>query len=225
MNRHVRALLIVGGIALLAAVAGLWALNRPSSETDAGQVLKSPIQLNTVMPDFETKALDGKPLRLSNFQGKIVVVNFWASWCGPCVEEMPSLINLVKSFPNEVALIAISGDSTRGDIDSFLKSFPELKTLPNIHLVWDEDKSLSQKYQILRLPESVLLDPQQKVIKRIAGTINWSAPDALAYIKQLWADSQKQSGSAAPGSSSSAAPVPSSSAASVPSSEAPAPSK
>jgi thiol-disulfide isomerase/thioredoxin len=112
-------------------------------------------------------------------------VNFWASWCGPCIEEVPSLIKLLKTFPNELELIAISGDSNQADIDSFMKSFPEMKTLPNIHVVWDADKSLAQKYQIFRLPESFLLDKDLKLIKKISGTIDWHTEDAIAYIKQV----------------------------------------
>jgi cytochrome c biogenesis protein CcmG/thiol:disulfide interchange protein DsbE len=185
MNRHLRALLVVVGIAILTGVVALWALKgRESSSAEVG-INRRPVELNQVLEDFEAKDLDGKEVRLSSFAGKIVVVNFWASWCGPCVEEMPSLIKLVSSFPQDVVLLAVSGDSTKEDIESFLKSFPELKTLPNVHVVWDENKSLSQKYEIYKLPESILVDRQRKVVKKISGIINWAAPDAFEYIKQL----------------------------------------
>jgi thiol-disulfide isomerase/thioredoxin len=197
MNRHLRALVIVLGIAVLAGVATFWALSgRKAATEEQGTTLTSPVQLKAVLADFEAKTLDGQSLRLSQFRGKIVVVNFWASWCGPCIEEMPSLIKLVRAFPKDVELIAISGDSSREDIESFLKSFPELKTLPNIHLVWDETKSLSQTYQIFKLPESILLDGQQKVVKKISGIINWSAPDAFEYMKQLVATGPQTAGEA-----------------------------
>lgn len=185
MNRHLRALAIVFGIAILATVVALVILNSKDTAVDAAQGNSQPVVINSVLPDFEAQSLSGEKIRISEFAGKIVVVNFWASWCGPCVEEMPSLIKLVKLFPQQIELIAISGDSTREDIDSFLKSFPELQTLPNIHLVWDESKSLSQRYQIYRLPESVLLDGQRKVVKKISGSIDWASSDAVEYIKDL----------------------------------------
>lgn len=193
MNRHLRALTIVAGIAILVGVAVFVSLKSREDVAAESDTASSPIQVNSVFADFEAKTLEGKGIRLSQFHGKLVVVNFWASWCGPCVEEMPSLIKLVKAFPQDLELIAISGDSTREDIESFLKSFPELKTMANIHLVWDETKALSQKYQIYRLPESVLVDQQQRAIKKVAGSINWAADDAFQYVRQLVAAGGKSS--------------------------------
>jgi thiol-disulfide isomerase/thioredoxin len=155
------------------------------AEARADSNAKKMVQLKEPLPEFSAKTLEGKELQLSQFKGKVVVVNFWASWCGPCIEEVPSLIKLLKAFPNDLELIAISGDSNQADIDSFMKSFPEMKTLPNIHVVWDEDKSLAQKYQIYRLPESFLLNKELKLIKKISGTIDWHTPDAIEYIKQV----------------------------------------
>ncbi len=187
MNKHLKALLIVGGLAVLIVVAVLAykGRNRMDAEADPGAIARKLVQLKEPLPPFRAKTLDGKDIQLSQFKGKVVVVNFWASWCGPCVEEVPSLIKLLKTFPNELELIAISGDSNQADIDSFMKSFPEMTTLPNIHVVWDADKSLSQKYQIYRLPESFLLNKDLKLIKKISGTIDWHTEDAIAYIKQV----------------------------------------
>lgn len=161
----------------------------------AAEAVKGSILINQELPGFESKTLDGRGIKLSQFKGKVLVVNFWASWCGPCVEEVPSLIKLMQAFPNDLELIAVSGDSTREDIDSFMKSFPEMKTLPNIHVVWDEDKKLSQQYQIYRLPESFLLNKELKLVKKITGTIDWHTDDAVAYIKQLVFPNQKSTAS------------------------------
>lgn len=186
MNKHLKALLVVGGLSVLIIVAVLAYKGRFQGGVSGNQGgVQKAIQLKEELPGFEAKTLTGNDINLSQFRGKVVVVNFWASWCGPCIEEVPSLIKLMKTFPNDVELIAISGDSNQADIDSFLKSFPEMKTLPNVHIVWDGDKSLSQKYQIYRLPESFLLDKELKLIKKISGTIDWHTDDALSYIKQV----------------------------------------
>lgn len=187
MNKHLRALLIVGGLAVL-IVVGVLAYkgqNRIDGETGGEAGAQKQIKLKEPLPEFSAKTIAGKDIQLSQFKGKVVVVNFWASWCGPCVEEVPSLIKLMQAFPKDLELIAISGDSNQADIDSFMKSFPEMKTQPNIHVVWDADKSLSQKYQIYRLPESFLLNKELKLIKKISGTIDWHTEDAVAYIKQV----------------------------------------
>jgi len=211
MNKHLRALLIIGGLVLLMS-AGYFTY-KGQSQLNAGAGVdgasgQKKIQLKEPLPDFSGKTLAGKDIQLSQFAGKVVVVNFWASWCGPCIEEVPSLIKLLKAFPKDLELIAISGDSNREDIDSFLKSFPEMLTLPNIHIVWDADKGLAQKYQIYRLPESFLLSKELKLIKKISGTIDWHTEDAVTYIEQVIAGAESADG-ASPKAPSEAPAAPS----------------
>lgn len=189
MNKHLKAALIVGGIAML-LLAGTLAYQQKKELAAQAEKPKS-LAINDPMPDFEAKSLKGVDLKLSQYQNKIVILNFWASWCGPCVEEMPSLIKLMKALPNDVVLLAISGDSNKEDIDAFLKSFPELGTLANIHIIWDSNKALSQQYQVYRLPESFVVDKTQKMVKKISGTIDWYNEDALNYMKTLGGEAQK----------------------------------
>jgi thiol-disulfide isomerase/thioredoxin len=199
MNKHLKALLVVGGLAALIVVAALFYQNSRNSLDNAENGAKQAIQLNQELPDFEVKDLTGGDLKLSQFKGKVVVVNFWASWCGPCVEEVPSLIGLLKTFPKDLEMIAISGDSSQADIDSFLKSFPEMKTTPNIHVVWDADKKLTQLFQIFRLPESFILSRDLKLVKKISGSIEWNTPEAIAYIKQVAFPDAKAASDNSPG--------------------------
>jgi thiol-disulfide isomerase/thioredoxin len=186
MNKHLKALMIVGGITVLILVVTVLYWQRTQGIIDhSAELAKASVEINQELPNFEAKTLNGHDIKLSQFKGKVVVVNFWASWCGPCVEEVPSLIQILKDFPNDLELVAISGDSSQEDIDSFMKSFPEMRTLPNIHVVWDADKRLSQQYQIYRLPESFLLNKELKLVKTISGTIDWHTEDAITFIKQL----------------------------------------
>lgn len=185
MNKHLKALPIVAGIAALIVAAVVAYKDRSTSPDSALTEPQRRIQLNQELPGFEATNISGQALKLSQFKGKVVVVNFWASWCGPCVEEVPSLIELLKTFPHDLVMLAISGDSNQADIDSFMKSFPEMKSLPNSHVIWDADKKLTQQFQIFRLPESFVLNKDLKLVKKISGSIDWHTADAVTYIKQL----------------------------------------
>ncbi len=136
------------------------------------------------LPSFQGTTLNGQKIELTSFKGKIVIVSFWASWCGPCLEEFPSLIELVEKMNGEIQLLAISQDSSKEEIEAFLKSFPGSKN-PNIHLIWDEDRSIGKIYQVDRLPESFVGDRSHKLVRKIVGTINWATPDALEFMKAL----------------------------------------
>ena len=136
------------------------------------------------VPNFTAKTLSGEVFQLNQFSGKVVILNFWASWCGPCVEEVPSLIKLVKEFKGDVQLIAISGDSNEEDIQVFLKSFPELKS-ENIKIVYDQDRSKMKMFDVTRLPESLVLGTDHKLVKKLVGSIDWYTKDSVAYIQGL----------------------------------------
>jgi thiol-disulfide isomerase/thioredoxin len=137
------------------------------------------------VPGFEAKDLSGKPFSLEMLKGKTVIVNFWASWCGPCVEEVPSLLSLVKAMGGKLHLVAVSGDSSKEDIEAFLKAFPEMKG-PDVTIIWDEDHSISKQYGVDRLPESFLAGKNLKLAKKIVGGITWHTKESEAYILDLF---------------------------------------
>ena len=182
MKLHTKALLIV----LVLAVAGVLAYRALFVKTEV--VTSSAYNANGVALgqkiDIQAKTLAGKDFQLESLKGQKVIVNFWASWCGPCVEEVPSLIRLVKKYKGQVKLVAISGDSNRDDIAIFLKSFPDLAG-ENVELIWDEDKSLMKKFSVNGLPESLILNKDLTVAKKIVGSIQWDTADAFKYIDGL----------------------------------------
>lgn len=183
MRQHLKALLVV----FLIGTFAVWAFKKfyISKLQEGPQTIKTleNMELEGV-PNIEVRDLSGSSFQLHDFKGKVVILNFWASWCSPCVEEVPSLINLVKHFKGDVVLLAVSGDSSLKDIDIFLKSFPELKGA-NIKVVWDEDRSLMKRFQVARLPESLVLKKDLKLAKKLVGSIDWYNEDSLAYMKTL----------------------------------------
>lgn len=183
MKQH----LVAFAVVVVVAAAGIWAYvhfmnaritEAPTSIASIEQMEKEGVS------NFRYKDLAGQSYDLASLKGKVVILNFWASWCAPCIEEVPSLIKLIQEFKGEVVLIAVSGDNNKEDIDVFLKSFPELQG-PHMSIVFDEDRSVMKRFDISRLPESLVLDTEHKLAKKLVGSIDWYNNDSIAYMKGL----------------------------------------
>jgi thiol-disulfide isomerase/thioredoxin len=154
------AAIIIGAIAFASLAALLWPLlSRSASVADAG-VIRAQVQgdgaagrIGATAPDFEWADLDGKTLRLSSYRGKVVVVNFWATWCLPCREEMPALQRVAASEPNVVVLevdLMEPGDKARSFLDSL--------GLDRLQPVLDSDGATTRRYGVLTLPSTFFVD-------------------------------------------------------------------
>lgn len=184
MKQHLKAALVILVIGIIGILSFRYFMNsRNSDDSSANYSLLESLEKEGAS-NFSAKDVNGTAFELESFKDKIVILNFWASWCSPCVEEIPSLIKLVKEFKGKVQLVAISGDNSLEDIQVFLKSFPELKD-PDIKIVWDHDRKLMQQFGISRLPESLILKGDFKLAKKIVGTINWYTKDSIEYINTL----------------------------------------
>lgn len=141
-------------------------------------------RLETVgVPDFTLNDMGGKPVSLSEFKGRIVLVNFWATWCAPCVKEFPSMMNLVRHFKGDVAVLAVSYDKDREDITTFINAFGEVPK--DVVIVWDKEKATSKLFGTDVLPETYILGKDQKLIRKIAGEASWDNELALEYFRDL----------------------------------------
>lgn len=175
----VLAALVAGGVfAIYSANVG----RLPVNQAPAGFKVIDAMEEKGV-PDFELERLDGSKLRLSSLKGKVLVVNFWASWCNPCVEEFPSMVRLADVMGDDVAIVAISTDDDRKDIENFAKLF----NLPRkgFEVVWDKDKSVMKSYGVEKIPESFLVGHDMKLIRKVLGVEDWASPRALEYFKGL----------------------------------------
>lgn len=147
----------------------------------------SAVQLNNLVrdgfPKISLSELDGRDVRLENYLGKVVILNFWASWCDPCVAEFPSLVKLIDRFKGEVHLIAVSADYERKDIESFLKMFKA--NLPAIHVVWDRDLKLANQLGTNKLPESYIIGKDGHLVRKVAGVDDWSNASAIEFFESL----------------------------------------
>jgi peroxiredoxin len=105
-------------------------------------------------PGFELSALDGKPLGLNELRGQVVLINFWASWCGPCRTEMPRLDALYRKYKAAgVTLVGINVEPESADALNYLKGTPV--TFP---ILFDSDSKVSKLYEVAGMPSTVILD-------------------------------------------------------------------
>jgi thiol-disulfide isomerase/thioredoxin len=184
MNIYLKASMVtLMSAAVLFAGFSYW---KKSTNTEADRPSLSLIEeMETKgVPAFSLKTLDGKDFKLEDLKGQAAIVSFWASWCGPCLEEFPSMIQLVKSMDHRLKLIAIAQDNEKAEVEAFLKVFPESKQ-DSIVILWDKDHEAAKAYAVDRLPETFVIGKDHKLARKITGSINWNSPEAVSFMKAL----------------------------------------
>lgn len=179
---------LVAAFLILGCVGG-WVVLGPSLGLDGNPRqydLLSKMERDGV-PMLELPGLDGGSIDLQTLKGKVVIVNFWASWCNPCVEEFPSLMRLLKAMNGDVELVAVSVDEDRSDIESFLKAFGVRDQ--RMHVALDPKRVAASAWGVGKIPESFLVGPDGKLIRKVMGIEDWSSAGALSYFRELVAKS------------------------------------
>ena len=133
-------------------------------------------------PNFTLKNLDGKEISLNQFRGKHVLINFWATWCGPCKIEMPSLEALYERFKDRnFVLLAISNDMFGANI---VKPFVKAHNI-NFPVLLDQRLKVSNALGVGSLPTTFMIDPQGKIIGALFGAEDWATPSNILYFENL----------------------------------------
>ena len=140
--------------------------------------------VQTDAPRFSMPSLDGQVLTLADYRGKYLLVNFWATWCGPCKVEMPSLESLYRKFKQRnFAVIAVSNDIFGAQVvEPYIQA--QSYTFP---VGLDPKLKVSNQFGVISLPTTFLIDPQGKIIGVLNGAENWTDPKTLLYFDQLLA--------------------------------------
>jgi cytochrome c biogenesis protein CcmG/thiol:disulfide interchange protein DsbE len=137
-----------------------------------------PDQLGTIAPEFTVS--DGqRTVNLASLRGKVVVLNFWASWCAPCLEELPSLEAMQKQLP-EVQVLAVSTDEDSGAYKQFL-----LEHHVQLLTVQDAAQKSNAMYGTFRYPESYVIDKHGVIRRKFIGPEEWTSPEIVNALKKL----------------------------------------
>jgi peroxiredoxin len=140
-----------------------------------------PIRPGQRAPEFELALLDGGSVSLEALRGKVVLVNFWATWCAPCEAEMPAMERLYAALRGDgFELLAISVDAERDDVEAFRKRLA--LTFP---IALDPDKRAADAYQSHRFPESYLVDRDGTIRARYIGPRDWDAGVYVDHIRRV----------------------------------------
>ena len=137
-----------------------------------------PEQLGTPAPMFVVN--DGQhAIDLSKLRGRVVVLNFWASWCAPCLEELPSLEQMQRDLP-QVQVIAVSTDDDATAYERFLHEHSV-----SLLTVRDGDQRSNAMYGTYRFPETYVIDQHGVIRRKFIGPQEWTSPEIMSYLRKL----------------------------------------
>jgi peroxiredoxin len=158
---------LVGSALIVSFAANLWEKPDASQSSEAGYGLN----IGQQAPDFEVQNLEGKPVKLSDYRGKTVVLNFWATWCPPCRAEMPHMERFHEQYHDDVVVLGMNATTTEASpnvVEAWVKEwglqFP---------IVLDSQGKVIEAYRINSYPTTYVMDAEGKVIYRYQGPMNF----------------------------------------------------
>ena len=151
-------------------------------DTPSQQAPAVPIELGAAAPDFSLQDLSGKTVSLSDYQGKVVLLNFWATWCPPCKAEMHSLESLYRQLSGEgLVILAVNIEQNGAQtVKAFLKESPH-----SFPILLDDQAKIQKLYGVYQFPETFVIRKDGTIDDRVIGAIDWVHPDAVEYFKLL----------------------------------------
>ena len=146
-----------------------------------GPRLPGSVALNRPAPEFEVQDRAGQVHRLSDFRGKVVLINFWATWCPPCLEEMPSMESLRKQMDEtRLQIMALSVDGSWEPVDTFLQ-----QNAFGFGIYSDFEQKVAELYGTHMVPETYIVDKQGVILCKVTGDRDWMEPAMIAFLKRL----------------------------------------
>lgn len=139
-----------------------------------------PPRVGSAAPDFTVHDSE-RTVGLSQFKGQVLVLNFWATWCPPCIEEMPSLVRMQQRMQSKaVTVLAVSVDVDESNYRRFLQDHNV-----NLLTVRDPDQKTNSLYGTFKFPETYIIDRNGVVRRKLIGAVDWTAPDVIDFLSKL----------------------------------------
>lgn len=137
-----------------------------------------------VLPDFSLSDLQGNTHTLSSYRGKVVMVNFWATYCGPCIKEMPSMQRLKEKMAGKpFAILAVDMAEEKHDVQAFLTQHRINIDFP---VLLNPEGNVVEEWMITAVPTTFVIDPQGTIRYALFGGIEWDKPDVIETISGLF---------------------------------------
>lgn len=133
-------------------------------------------------PELSFTDLDGKTASLADFKDKLLVLNLWATWCGPCLEEMPALEQLQVNLPDKLVVIAVSEDRGGAKV---VKPFLDKLGLKKVKIYLDPKSDVGHAFDARGLPTSIVIGPDGKVLGKVEGAADWDSVEMYGVLKPL----------------------------------------
>jgi cytochrome c biogenesis protein CcmG/thiol:disulfide interchange protein DsbE len=146
-----------------------------------GTLRDTTVKAGDTAPNFSIRADNGKVITARDFGGKLLILNFWASWCAPCVYEAPSLNQLQRELgPEGLVVLGVSEDRSeknyRDFLDRFDISFPTVR---------QPEETIKNRYGTIQLPETYIIDRNGKVVEKVVSEVDWTSAPMVQYFRSL----------------------------------------
>jgi len=150
-----------------------------------------PVGPGSEAPAFQAPSLEGDTVGLSEYEGQVVLLNVWATWCAPCRQEMPSMERLYQTYGDDgLRVVAVSIDARAGSTDEFGRPGGDLEAFADRHdltftILHDPRGRIRDVYQTTGVPESFVIGKDGVIYKKVSGATEWDAPEHRRLIERL----------------------------------------
>ena len=158
-------------------------IEKVQTETRKIKSSNSPViaEVGKQAPQISLPALGGGDVKFSSSKGKVVFVNFWATWCAPCIEEMPLMEVLHRRFSGgDFVMLAVSIDTDESSVSEFISKYRL-----TFEVLLDKSQEVSSSYGITGVPETFIIDRDGLLVRKEIGPQNWSSQRNMLYFKKL----------------------------------------
>jgi peroxiredoxin len=195
MERDTKILSAIAASILVVAIVLLMFANRQGSDEssapgiDGGRLSANPLPGTSVAAgklaaDFNLPNLKGTATSLSSLRGKVVFLNVWATWCGPCREEMPSIETLYEEFSKDPGFVMLAVSQDSGDRGSAVDSYVR-KNGFKFTVLLDPQNQVGDAYDVSGIPETFIIDRAGRIVAHHVGPYDWAQPEMREALREL----------------------------------------